>query len=589
MTRWDAVAGALLGVFAATVVVQALALRTTGDPSDLLFMAAAVPSVVIGFIIARRQPTNMVGPVLMLVGLLPEVVFASQASAHLEWFGAGVAGTLADLDWILLYLGPIALALIFPTGRLLSPAWRVVAVGCVVVPVSYLVLGALQGPEILAIILPLMMFALLIASVVSAGIRYRRGDEVERRQLRWLAVSAVLAPAALATCWAGYLIFSTDQPVGWVLLLLFVALPVSVGIAMLRHRLYGFDRVLSRTVLWATLIFIIGLLFATLVVVLGSVIGDASPIVAAIATIVCAVVFLPLHRALRRWIDARFRPARERAIRAVRAFVAEVSAERARPEDLEAVLREVTGDARLAVSGTSIVPGEASALTASDVRELELEARLPLELGRLQSDLRTALDQTAASRARLVKAADDERGRIQRDLHDGAQQNLVALGMRLRTLQRSPDPRPEEFEDAVALVQRTIAELRSLAQGVRPSALDEGLEKALRTMVRSVPLPVDLDLEPITVSDAVATAAYYTAAEAVTNALKHAGAQRIRVALDCSADGMRLTVSDDGHGGANEGRGSGLAGIRDRVEAASGRLTVQSTPSSGTRVEAVFP
>lgn len=582
-------AAALLAVAVAAAAVQFVALRVTNDPSELPFLIAAVPSLVVGFLVARRRPTNLVGPVLMLVGLLPEAVFASQASAHLDWAGASVAAAIADLDWIVLYLAPIALALVFPTGTLLSKRWRIVAIGCVVVPLLYLTVGAVRGPELLATILPLMQFALLVASVVSAVLRYRRSDETARRQLRWLAVSAVLAPAALASCWAGYLLFDTDQLVGYVLLVLFAALPVSVGIAMLRHRLYGFDRVLSRTVLWAVLIFVLGLLFATLIVVLGSVLGDGSPVSAAIATIACALLFFPLHRALRRWIDARFRPARERALRAVRSFVAQVSAETAKPEDLEAVLRAATGDDGMRVVGASIEADGPSSLTPADLRELETEARLPLELGRLQVDLRTALDQTAASRARLVRAADDERDRIQRDLHDGAQQNLVALGLRLRSLQRSPVPDPGELDQAVQLVQLTISELRSLAQGVRPSALDSGLENALRTMVKTVPLPVDLDLQPMTVADPAATAAYYAAAEAVTNVLKHAGARRISIALARDAAGMRLSVSDDGRGGASELHGSGLAGIRDRVEAASGRFTVVSSPGAGTRVEAVFP
>jgi signal transduction histidine kinase len=588
MKRWDHVAIALLIVGAAAAAVQIVALRVTDDPSELPFLIAALPSLVIGLLVARREPTNVVGPALILVGLLPELVFASQASARLDWAGAPLAASIADLDWILLYLGPIALALVFPTGTLLSPRWRAVAIGCVAVPLTYLVIGALSGPAVLSAVLAAAQFALLVLAVTSAVLRYRRGTESERRQLRWLALSAALAPAALVTCWAGFLLFNSDAVVGFVLLLLIAALPISVGIAMLRHNLYGVDRILSRTVLWAAIIFVLGILFATLIVVLGSVLGSGSPVSAAAATVACAVLFFPLHRSLRRTIDARFRPERERAMRAVRAFVADVSAEKARPEDLQDVLRTATGDYALRVSGVTITASDASSLSASDLRELEAEARLPLELGRLQSDLRTALEQTAASRARIVQAADDERDRIQRDLHDGAQQNLVALGMRLRSLQKSPTPRPGEIDEAVHLVQRTIAELRSLAQGVRPSALDAGLDNALRTMVKSVPLPVDLAIDSAHVDDPIATAAYYTAAEAVTNTLKHAQASRIKISLVHGSDGVRLSITDDGNGRASEARGSGLAGIRDRVEAANGVLTIISAPDHGTTVEAVF-
>jgi signal transduction histidine kinase len=258
------------------------------------------------------------------------------------------------------------------------------------------------------------------------------------------------------------------------------------------------------------------------------------------------------------------------------------------------VLRDATGDPGLQVvvgpAASHIVPGDATSLTAADLLALEAEARFPLELTRLRGDLREALRLTEASRSRIALAADDERGRIQRDLHDGAQQNLVALGMRLRQMERHPEtpPTAPDLAEAVELVQRTIAELRSLAQGVRPSSLDDGLEPALRAMARTVPVRVDLDLAPVAVAEPSATAAYYMAAEAVTNALKHSQATRIAISLAQDAEGTRVRVQDDGCGGAVVS-GSGLAGIRDRVEAAGGLLVVDSVVASGTRVEAIFP
>lgn len=583
-------AAILLLIAGAAVAFQILASGSTRDPADLPFLVAALPSVAVGFTVARRVPSNLVGPVIMLVGLLPLLVFSLDASARLEWDGADISARLAAADWIFLYLGPIALALVFPTGRLLSPRWRVAAVACAAIPIAFFVTSALPLPEIASGVIGLGLLVgqlvLLAASVVSVVLRYRRGDEQQRRQVRWLAISAIFAPAALVTCWLGYLL-GLDDLVGFVLLALFVALPVSVGVALLRHELYGFDRVLSGAVRWFTLIALIGLLFATLIVLLGSVLGGSSPIAAAIATLACAAVFRPLQRSLRRGIDARFQPIRERALAAARSFVAAVRQGAAQPEQLETILRAATGDSELTVAAASIRPGRGSTLTERDLRDLEGEARLPLELGRLRGDLRVALEQTAASRARLVRAADEERGRIQRDLHDGAQQNLVALGMRLRSLQRADTARAGELEEIVRLVQLTIAELRNLAQGVRPSALDDGLESALRTMVRRVPLPVDLDLDPAEVAEPIATAAYYTAAEAVTNALKHADARRIRISLRRTHAGLRLLIEDDGVGGAQESVGSGLAGIRDRVEASGGRLAITDT-GGGTRVEATF-
>jgi signal transduction histidine kinase len=273
----------------------------------------------------------------------------------------------------------------------------------------------------------------------------------------------------------------------------------------------------------------------------------------------------------------------------VRSFVIDVRDGRAAPEDLEGVIRAAGGDGvTVATDPPSIVGG---GLSPADLRELVSESRLPLELARLRADLRVALEQTEASRSRLVAAADDERRRIQRDLHDGAQSNLVALGMRLRELQRGhPDDHTgTELGDAVELVQRTISDLRALAQGVRPSSLDEGLEPALRALVKSVPLRIDLDLATDHVPEPSATAAYYVAAEAVTNALKHASPGRIGITLGSTSAGLRLAVEDDGSGGASESAGSGLAGVRDRVEAVGGRLTVSTVAGAGTVVEAIFP
>ncbi len=590
MRRWDLVAGGLLLVAVAAAVLQFATVRATGDASSLLFTLAAAPSLGVGFVIARREPRNIVGPVLMLVGLLPVLVVTLDGWAASRWPGASVATVLSGGDWIFMYLGPIALALVFPDGHLLSRRWRVVAVACVAVPVAFFV-SALFAPAsdlvgLVGVLLLPVQLAVLVASAVSVVLRYRRGGDELRRQVRWLAVSAILAPAALVTCWIGFLVFGEETAIGFVLLGLFIALAASVGIALLRHQLYGFDRLLAGTVRWALLIATLGLLFSVLIVTLGVLLGGGSPLAAALTTLACAAAFLPVHRALRRWVDTRFQPQRQTALAAVRSLVAGVRSRSVAPEELLSTLRAATGDTRLRIEGVTIVPGPHTALTPADLRDIEHEARLPLELAQLRGDLRDALQQTAASRARLVQAADDERGRIQRDLHDGAQQNLVALGIRLRSMQRSAGGAPEGIDEAVDLVQRTIRELRALAQGVRPSALDDGLAQALRAMVRSVPLPVDLQLEPITVEEPAATAAYYTAAEAVTNALKHAGASRIGISLERSAAGSRLRVTDDGRGGVVEG--SGLAGLRDRIEAVGGILSVSSS-SAGTQIDAVFP
>jgi signal transduction histidine kinase len=195
-----------------------------------------------------------------------------------------------------------------------------------------------------------------------------------------------------------------------------------------------------------------------------------------------------------------------------------------------------------------------------------------------------------ASRERLVRAGFEEQRRLERDLHDGAQQRLVALGMRLRVLQRSgavPAAASSDLDAAVAELGTAVAELRRLAQGVRPSALEDGLAAALTEIAARTPGLVDLDVRASEVPDAVAVTAYFVVSEAVANALKHAGAERIRIVVESAADRLRLTIADDGRGGARA-RG-GLTHMADRVDALGGTLSISSPPGDGTRIEAVLP
>jgi signal transduction histidine kinase len=217
-------------------------------------------------------------------------------------------------------------------------------------------------------------------------------------------------------------------------------------------------------------------------------------------------------------------------------------------------------------------------------------AHLALELAHSRMALRQALTETRASRQRLVEAAEGERRRIERDLHDGAQQRLVAIGMRLKLAQQGAaptDPLRSAVGDAVRDLQDAIADLRSLAAGVRPQGLDEGLPTALRALTRASPIPVDVHITTEPVPDAVATTAYYVAAEALANALKYADPHALSVDVAHDDGALTVTVCDDGRGGAVVG--SGLAGLRDRVTALGGSLSLDSRLGAGTRVEARLP
>jgi signal transduction histidine kinase len=198
------------------------------------------------------------------------------------------------------------------------------------------------------------------------------------------------------------------------------------------------------------------------------------------------------------------------------------------------------------------------------------------------------------SRARIVATADQTRRRIERDLHDGAQQRLVSLGLQLRAAQAAlPPGLGAQLDHAVAEATGALEELRETARGIHPAILTEGgLRPALKTLARRSPIPVDLQVhaggrlpEPVEVS------AYYVVAEALTNATKHARASAVTVTaeVDTTDAVLRVTVRDDGAGGADFTGGTGLAGLRDRVEALGGRIGLHSPRGAGTRLRVEVP
>jgi signal transduction histidine kinase len=199
------------------------------------------------------------------------------------------------------------------------------------------------------------------------------------------------------------------------------------------------------------------------------------------------------------------------------------------------------------------------------------------------------------SRARIVRAGDEARRRLERDLHDGAQQRLVSLSMELSAAEsRLPDlPETHEVLGAARAVLRDVLEdLRELSRGLHPTALSEGgLGAALRSLSRRSSIPVDLeleaDVEPL--PETVEVAAYYTVSEALTNTAKHACATRVDVRVARSDDGVQLTIADDGKGGADPANGSGLTGLADRVEAIGGTLRIDSPDGQGTTLSVRLP
>ena len=217
------------------------------------------------------------------------------------------------------------------------------------------------------------------------------------------------------------------------------------------------------------------------------------------------------------------------------------------------------------------------------------------EVHRLNAELRERLEELAASRARIVTAGDVERRRLERNLHDGAQQRLVTLSLSLRIALAKLDADPAAaravLADAGDELALALAELRELARGLHPAVLtDRGLRAAVEMLAGRAPVPVEIaDIPDERLPEPVEAAAYYLIAEALTNVMKYADASTVRVRVAAGDASALVEVSDDGVGGADPATGSGLRGLADRVEALGGTLDVVSAAGAGTSLRAEIP
>jgi signal transduction histidine kinase len=229
------------------------------------------------------------------------------------------------------------------------------------------------------------------------------------------------------------------------------------------------------------------------------------------------------------------------------------------------------------------------------VRSVAAAAGLAVQNERLQAQLRARVEQLRASRARIVEAGTHERRRLERNLHDGAQQRLVALSLTLRLAEQRVRKDPDTTEKMLAAAQEELklaqAELRELARGIHPAVLsDRGLEPALEALAGRSPVPVLLEGVPTErLPEPIEAAAYFVVAEALTNVAKYASATQATVRVSWSNGTALVEVADDGCGGADPDRGTGLRGLADRVQALDGKLAISSPPGQGTRLRAEMP
>jgi signal transduction histidine kinase len=220
-------------------------------------------------------------------------------------------------------------------------------------------------------------------------------------------------------------------------------------------------------------------------------------------------------------------------------------------------------------------------------------AVLQLENERLRANLRARLDELRDSRARIVQVSDAERRRLERNLHDGAQQQLVALALQLRLARnKTTDEESAKLIDgALEQLDQALSELRELARGIHPAILsDRGLDAALRALAERQPLPTEVEfkarrkLEPT-----VEATAYFVVAEGLANIAKYAGAELAKVSVRVRAGQLEVEVADDGCGGADPKKGTGLHGLEERLNALDGKLSIESPPGEGTRLLARIP
>ncbi len=265
-----------------------------------------------------------------------------------------------------------------------------------------------------------------------------------------------------------------------------------------------------------------------------------------------------------------------------------------RPFALEYRVVRADGTARWVMERGRLVRGQDGRSWLDGVIFDITERRRAEEILRQREAEHARMVELRASRTRIVNAADLARRRIQRDLHDGAQQRLVTLALRLRGVSAAVHDDPaaagRQLDEALEELGQAIADLRRLARGIHPAVLsDRGLAAAIRSLAARAPLPVELEVDDGRLPPAVESAMYFVVAEVLTNVAKYAGATFASIRLVRAHDHVQLEVADDGVGGARGTVESGLGGLADRVEALDGRLEVFSPPGEGTTVRAVIP
>jgi signal transduction histidine kinase len=676
LARVAGVAGALLSLIALVISVEARDVHVPGNMEpgpSAMFLLVMLSFVLLGMIVALRRPGNLVGWTLMGIGIAWQLnsiggiariaALGSSAAEPPPW-----AAWAWDVLWIPgMVLVPL-LFFVFPTGGLPSRRWRwaLVLLG---LSAGLLFLAVGLGPGLLTntpVMNPLGVTALgpftgvlesagnlgfvtaAIAASATPFVRYRRASAAERYQLKWFLIAVVLVISGWTL--GSFLEFAgVDASVlSAVRTAPLVAIPAATTVAILRHRLYDIDLVLTRGLAYASLAILIGSMYLGIVVGVGAIVGwsqtNSVPLAVA-ATAVAAIAFQPARQTLQSLANHAVYGRSANPYDVLSNFTARMAGACAAGDAPAAIATTVGGALPIAscdvwlygpgkllhvaswprsrietpsielpdcnlvaylpnadriypvrhgdrLLGVITVQEQAGSPLLSReerlLRDLAAAAWLVLDNARLTAELR-------ASRQRLVVAQDTQRRRIEQDLHDGAQQRLLELALTLRQAQE----KGRELGDATITgtittaeiqLRTALVELRELARGIYPAILTErGLAAALQSLADRAPMPVTVIEDGAgRLPGPIEATAYFTAAEALANVIKHAAASTVAVRVTMPGDRLELTVEDNGVGGADV-EAPGLSGLADRIAAVGGYLVVTSPRGSGTCVKVVLP
>ncbi len=499
----------------------------------------------------------------------------------------------------------------------------------------------------------------LAAAFVSLAVRYRAGDRLLRQQVKWLALTAVAFIAGLLVALLGlvggqaWLAGVAYTATGLIALF---GIPAAMGIAVLKHGLYDIDLIISRAVVYGLLSAAVTGVYSGIVLGIGTFVGHRSgPVLTIAAAVTIALLFQPLRDRAQLFANRVVYGRRATPYQALSDFAGDMAGQLDLTEAVDrmvSVLAGATGAERAeawirvgpelcpaaiwprgsspspaipvvdglpasdpAVAGAtravavrhggellgalSLRKPPSEPLTSTEdelMRHLASQAGLVLRNAALTAELRSTIGQLRASRRRLVEAQDAERRRIERNLHDGAQQHLIALAVQLALLDEAAGD-PDAVRELVPVlkdgVRAALDDLRDLARGIYPPLLaDQGLVPALHSQARKATVPVEIDADGVgRYPQDIEAAVYFCTLEALQNIAKYAAATRVTVGLACSGGSLSFTVTDDGTGfdTASTQYGTGLQGMADRLDALGGTLHVSSRPRYGTTVSGGLP